>query len=154
MEIKDVLVPSHVLINRHPSDKAHVLEDLAHRAGAALDLPPEAILGELLQREELGSTGVGNGVALPHVRLPGLTKPFVLLARLNKAINFDAVDGEPVDIVCLLLLPAGSEMAQHALACAARVLRDAEVLRHFRQAADHTEAYRALVAQPEAPLEV
>jgi nitrogen PTS system EIIA component len=144
MEIKDVLALSGVLIIRHPSDKPHLLEELAYRAGTALDLPDEMILSALLKRESLGSTGTGNGIALPHARLPGVSKPFALLARLNKAINFDAIDGEPVDIVCVLLLPTEPEVGLHALACAARVLRDAEVVLHLRQATNHIEAYRAL----------
>jgi len=146
MEIKDFLAPQQVLINRHASDRANLLNHLAHRAAATLHLPYEMILGALSKREELGSTGTGNGVALPHAQLSDVSKPFGMLARLNKAIDFDAIDGEPVDIVCLLLLPADSEEGGHALACAARVLRDAEVLRNLRRAADHTEAYRALVA--------
>ena len=147
MEIKDFLAPSQVLINRHASDKANLLDHLARRAAAALDLPHAMILSALLKREELGSTGTGNGIAVPHARLLGVSKPFGILARLNKAIDFDAIDGEPVEIVCLLLLPTNSDEGQHALACAARVLRDAEVLQNLRRAADHTEAYRALVAQ-------
>jgi PTS system nitrogen regulatory IIA component len=147
MEIKDFLAPSQLVINRHPSDKAHVLDDLARRAADALNLPHAIILSALLKCEELGSTGTGNGVALPHARISGLSRPFAMLARLNTAIEFDAIDGEPVDIVCLLLLPTDSEEGGRALASAARVLRDSEVLRNLRRAANHTEAYRALVAQ-------
>ena len=120
MEIKDFLAPSQVVINRHHSDRAHLLADLARRAAAALELPHEIVLKALLKRDEFGSTGAGNGVALPHARLSGVNKPFAILARLNKAINFDAIDGEPVDIVCLLLLPTDLEEGGHALACAAR----------------------------------
>jgi nitrogen PTS system EIIA component len=146
MEIKGFLAPSQVVINRHPSDRIHLLDDLAHRAAVALELPHEVILSALLKREDLGSTGTGKGVALPHARLPGVSKPFAVLVRLNKAIDFDAIDDEPVDIACLLLLPTDSEEGGHALACAARVLRDPEVLRNLRQATDHKEAYRALVS--------
>jgi PTS system nitrogen regulatory IIA component len=131
MEIKDFLAPSQVLINRHASDKTNLLDHLARRSADALDLPHEMILSALLKREELGSTGTGNGVALPHARLSGVSKPFGILARLNKAIEFDAIDGEPVDIVCLLLVPTDSEEGEHALACAARVLRDTEVFEFF-----------------------
>jgi hypothetical protein len=83
----------------------------------------------------------------------GTSLGFAILARLNKAIDFDAIDGEPVDIVCLLLLPTDTEEVGHALACAARVLRDAEALRNLHRAADHTEAYRALVAPINLPFE-
>ena len=121
-----------------------MFDELARWAAAALGLPFEMILSALLKREELGSTGTGKGVAIPHARLSGIGKPFVLLARLNTAVEFDAVDGMPVDIVCLVLLPVGSEENQHVLACIARVLRDAAVLRNIRRAANHVEAYRAL----------
>jgi PTS system nitrogen regulatory IIA component len=150
MEISDFLAPSQVVINRHASDKGHLLDHLARRAAVALDLPYEMILSALLKREELGSTGTGDGVAVPHARLLGVSKPFGMLACLSEAIDFDAIDGEPVDIVCVLLLPTNSDEGQHALACAARVLRDPEALRNIRQAADTTEAYRALVGQRSA----
>ena len=70
-----------------------------------------------------------------------------MLTRLSEAIDFDAMDGEPVDVVCLALLPESSHQEQHALACAARVLRDAETLRSLRRATDTSEAYRVLVKQ-------
>ena len=145
MEITGLLVPAQVLINRHASDKSRLFDELARWAAADLRLPSETILSALLKREELGSTGAGKGVALPHARLSGIGKPFVLIARLNKAIEFNAIDGVPVDIVCLVLLPEGSEEGPHAPACLARVLRDEDVLRNFRHAANHIEAYRALL---------
>jgi nitrogen PTS system EIIA component len=98
-----------------------------------------------LQREELGSTGTGGGIALPHARLAGVKKPFALLARLAKAIDFDAIDGRPVDVVCLLLLPTNSQGEQlNALACAARALRDPGAVRNVRRAADAAALYDAL----------
>ena len=145
MEISDFLAPSQVVINRHASDKGHLLDHLARRAAVALDLPYEMILSALLKREELGSTGTGYGVAVPHARLLGVSKPFGMLACLSEAIDFAAID-----IVCVLLLLTNSDEGQHALACAARVLRDPEALRNIRQAADTTEAYRALVGQRSA----
>jgi nitrogen PTS system EIIA component len=153
MDIKDVIAPSQVVVLR-ASDKAHLLDDLAHRAAAALNLPHELILSAVLKREELGSTGMGQGVALPHARLSNVSRPFGVFARLSKAIDFDAIDNEPIDIACLLLLPTDSEDGQHALACAARVLRDAEMLRNLRRAAGSTEAYRALIGQDKAQLNV
>lgn len=75
MEIKNVLTLSNVLINRHPTDKLAALEDLAHRATAALDLPCDRLLSALLKHEQLGSSAIGNGVALPHAHLPGVSKP-------------------------------------------------------------------------------
>jgi K+-transporting ATPase KdpF subunit len=97
-------------------------------------------------REELGSTGVGNGVALPHARLVGLKTPFSLFARLRRAIDFEAIDDQPVDLVFLLLLPESENGEQlNALACAARALRDPEVLKQIRGAADPDALFRAIV---------
>ena len=149
MEITDLLAPAQVLINRHASDKLRLFDELARCAAVPLGLPSETILSALLKREELGCTGAGKGVALPHARLSGIGKPFVLIARLNKAIEFDAIDGVPVDIVCLALVLEDSEEGQHALACLARVLRSEDVLRNFRHAANHIEAYRALLRTDE-----
>jgi PTS system nitrogen regulatory IIA component len=146
MEIKDFLAPAQVITDLRAADKARLLDELARRAAAALGLAPEAISTALRKREELGSTGTGGGVALPHARLPGIDRPFALLVRLARAIDFDAIDRQPVDLVCLLLLPAGAQAGQlNALACAARALRDADVLRKLRQASSSAEAYRALI---------
>jgi len=96
-------------------------------------------------REELGSTGVGNGVALPHARLTNLKTPFALFARLRHGIDFDAIDGEPVDIVVLLMVPeAGDSVKGKTLACVARALSDADTLQKVRGAPDREAAFRAL----------
>ena len=100
---------------------------------------------QIAKREELGSTGVGNGVALPHARLKGLKSPFGLLARLYHGIDFEAIDDQPVDIVFLLLLPGTPDEAQlFALACAARALRAPEVLERVRSATNRETVFRAL----------
>ena len=100
---------------------------------------------QIAKREDLGSTGVGNGVALPHARLRGLKSPFGLLARLRQAIDFEAIDDEPVDLVFLLLLPEAAEGTQlNALACAARAFRDPENLREMRRANDSKTLFRVL----------
>jgi PTS system nitrogen regulatory IIA component len=98
-----------------------------------------------LKREELGSTGVGNGVALPHARLQRLTKPFGAVASLKRPIDFDAIDHTPVDIVFLLLLPgdAGGEQL-NALAAAARKLREPERRELLRAAQSSDALYRAM----------
>lgn len=83
-----------------------VLRPKRLRAAASLKLDPKLIAGKILKREELGSTGVGGGIAIPHARIHGVKRPFGLLDRMRKPIEFDAIDGEPVDIVFLLLLPA------------------------------------------------
>jgi PTS system nitrogen regulatory IIA component len=145
MEIKDFLAPSQVMIDVRASDKARLLQELARRAAATLGLAADLVSGALLKREELGSTGTGGGVAIPHARLDGVAKPFGMLARLAKAIDFDAIDGQPVDIVFVLLLPAKLQGEQlNALACAARALRDPDAVRDLRCAVDDAALYRAV----------
>ena len=145
MEIEDFLNRSEVLLDVRASDKARLLKELARQAAAKLNLAPEAVADALLKREELGSTGTGAGIALPHARLAGVKKPFAMLVRLARAIDFDAIDGRPVDIVCLLLLPTNSQGEQlNALACAARTLRDPDAVRNVRWAPDAGALYDAL----------
>jgi nitrogen PTS system EIIA component len=146
MNISDFLIAADVLTDVTASDKQKLLSDLAHKAGAALHLPPEIILTELSKREELGSTGMGGGVAIPHARLQQVEKPFGMLVRLKKPINFDAVDGKPVDTVCLLLLPEANGDRVGALACVARKLRDQATMTNVRRARDSAQIYRALTA--------
>src|SRR6187551_1267329 len=137
MEISDLLSPTDVMIDVSASDKSRLLQRLSGLAASALGLDPNHVSEQIAKREELGSTGVGNGVALPHARLPSLKAPFALFARLRHGIDFDAIDGEPVDIVVLLLIPeAGDSAKGSALACVARALRDAETLRQVRSAPD------------------
>ena len=106
MDIKKFLALSDTLIDVRASDKTRLLQELTRRAATILDLPAERISTEILKREELGSTGTGGGVALPHARIEGLKRSFGILARLNKPIDFEAIDGRRVDLVFLLLLPA------------------------------------------------
>ena len=147
MEIRDFLDPSYVMIDVRASDKARLLRELAGRAAAAIDLPADAVSSALLKREELGSTGTGGGVAIPHARLDGMSKPFGMLARLAKAIDFESIDSQPVDIVFLLLLPAKSQGEQlNALACAARALRNPDVIGDLHRAVDNAGLYRAVAS--------
>jgi nitrogen PTS system EIIA component len=143
MNITDFLSPQYA-IDLRVADKARLLHELARRAATALGLPAEDISEALQKREALGSTGTGGGIAFPHARLPGVNKPFGMLVRLAKAIEFDAIDGRPVDIICLLPLPANPQGEQlNALACAARTLREPETVRNLRRAGDAAALYRA-----------
>ena len=124
-----------------------MLTELAARAASALDLPVDAVANEIERRDELGSTGIGGGVSIPHARFREVKKAFGLLARLKHAIEFDAIDNQPVDIVFVLLLPASSQLDQlNALAAVARKLREPEVLRKLRAAATKTELYQVITA--------
>ena len=139
MSVDEILAPEDALVGLRAPGKRALLGNLAGRAAGRLGLPVEAILPPLLRREDLGSTGVGGGVALPHARLEAVRRPFGLLARLREPVDFDAVDDGPVDLVFLLLLPAGDEGGHlNALACVARRLRDPETAAALRGARDAT----------------
>ena len=146
MDITDFLSPTDALTELRAPDKTRALQELSARAAATLKLDADRVSADLLKREELGSTGMGNGVAIPHARFAELAKPFGILARLKKAIAFDAIDAQPVDIVFLLLLPSAADAGQlNALACVARKLRDPKVLAELRRADDGAALYRAMV---------
>src|SRR5215831_3676871 len=147
MHIKEFLSPSDVVIDLRARDKRALLSELSSRAAAVLNLSAEAVEDAIEKRDELGSTGIGGGVSIPHARLREVEKPFGFLARLKHPINFQAVDEQPVDIVFLLLLPASSQIDQlNALAAVARKLRDPKVLADLRQATTASELYKAVAA--------
>ena len=147
MKISDFLSRADTLVDVRASDKEGLLQDLAQKAATRLALSANTILSELLKREGLGSTGMGNGVAIPHARFQSLKKPFSIIARLKQPIDFQAIDDQPVDIVFVLLLPATSEGEQlGALACAARKLREASELAKLRKAKNASDLYRDLSA--------
>jgi PTS system nitrogen regulatory IIA component len=147
MEIKDFLLPADALIDVRVSDKTRLLQELAARAASALNLDVNRISVELLKREHLGSTGTGSGVAIPHARIPDLKKPFGILVRLKHAIDFDAIDGKPVDIVFMLLLPAQSGDPLNALATVARKLRDSDLVKRLRSAAEASELHNVVLEE-------
>jgi nitrogen PTS system EIIA component len=148
MKITDFLSPGNAMIDVAAADKKKLLQTLARKAGTLVNVDPDHILAELSKREELGSTGVGGGVALPHARFQQVGKPVGLLLRLRRPIDFDAVDGEPVDIVFLLLLPeSGDSEPLGALASIARKLRNPEVTAALREARDGRDMYRALAVE-------
>jgi PTS system nitrogen regulatory IIA component len=125
-----------------------LLKELCTRAAATLKMEAESISSEILKREGLGSTGIGGGVAIPHARIKGLGKPHGVLVRLREPMDFDAVDGQRVDLVFLLLLPAAPAGEQlTALAAVARRLRDPRCVRELRRAADADTLFRAMNGQ-------
>lgn len=145
MKIADFLNADRVISGLAVADKAALLDEVARRIAGAADVPPDVIVSELEKREELGSTGVGGGIAVPHARLPLIKDPVAFVARLRKPIEFDAVDGKPIDIVALLLLPQAPDGGQIGpLACMSRKLRDPAVMAALRRARDGAEMFRAL----------
>ena len=125
MEITDLLDPSGVIPNLRVTSKRQALQELARRAATLIGEDEHKIFESLWEREQLGSTGIGNGTAVPHGRIPGLKRAITLFARLEKTLDFDAIDSQPVDLIFLLLTPADAG-ADHlkALARISRLLRN------------------------------
>jgi PTS system nitrogen regulatory IIA component len=144
MKISDLLSPTDVMIDVSTSNKQRLLQEFAAKAADSLGLHVDQIAPYLLKREELGSTGIGRGVAIPHARLPDLQRPYGVLAKLKQPIEFDAIDGQPVDIVFVLLLPAAEDGQLGALALVARTLRPPENLARLRSAKNASELYSAI----------
>lgn len=147
MPLSDLLAPEAVLPALRAGSKKLVLQELSQQAGLLLQRDPRDIFETLLQRERLGSTGVGNGIAIPHGKLTKLDKLVGVFARLEKPIDFEALDGAPVDLVFLLLAPEASG-AEHlkALARVARMLRDPDIVEKLRATRDASVMYKLLTA--------
>ena len=147
MEMIELIKPEQVLILR-AGNKTQLLQELVRRAAKALGFEVQAILDPVMAREALGSTGVGEGIAIPHAKIPGLEHFFALFARLEKPIEFDAVDGQPVDLMVLLLIPEKADKEHMtALACVARRLRDPKIARQLRAISEPQALYDVLAAE-------
>ncbi len=148
MTLTDLVAPAAIVPALKVNNKKQAIQELAARAAKLTGQNERTILEILLQREKLGSTAVGNGVAIPHGKLPKLTRVFGLFARLERAIDFEALDGQPVDLLFLLLAPeaAGADHLK-ALARVARLLRDSELARKLRESRD-ADAIYAVLAMP------
>ena len=134
-----------VLLSVKAKNKRQLLQELSQFAAGITKVNDRTIFDALLERENLGSTGLGNGTALPHGRLPELDKVYVFLARLATPVDFDAIDGKPVDTLFLLLSPESSG-ADHltALAQVSRLLKDSATVDKLRDATDKEEVYALL----------
>lgn len=137
MPLNDILTPASVFPALRVGSKKQALQELSARAAELLKRDEREIFETLNQRERLGSTGVGNGIAIPHGKLAKMDRLFGIFARLDKPIDFEALDGEPVDLIFLLLAPeaAGADHLK-ALARIARLLRDHEVANKLRTTRD------------------
>lgn len=149
MPLADLLAPDAVFPSLRASSKKQALQELAQQAAVMVDRDPREIFETLLQRERLGSTGVGSGIAIPHGKLATLDKLVGIFARLEKPIDFEALDGQPVDIIFLLLAPeaAGADHLK-ALARVARMLRDPDVVEKLRATRDARVIHTLLTAAP------
>jgi nitrogen PTS system EIIA component len=149
--LTDLIAPDAVVPALKVISKKQALQELAARAAALSGQNERAIFEVLMQREKLGSTAVGNGIAIPHGKLAKLEKLFGLFARLGRPIDFEALDGQPVDLVFLLLAPEGAG-ADHlkALARVARALRDPGIVHKLRASQDAQALYAVLAMQSAA----
>jgi PTS system nitrogen regulatory IIA component len=147
MELIDILPEDCVLVCSTAQDKAGLLKLLAEHAAERIGKPAAAVLGALEAREALGSTGLGNGIAVPHGRFPGLPGVVAVFVRMLHPVDFDAVDDQPVDLVMMLLAPLGSG-ADHlkALSQVARTLRMESLVAELRRTDDPAKLHALLTA--------
>ncbi|HEX5959274.1 MAG TPA: PTS sugar transporter subunit IIA [Hyphomicrobiaceae bacterium] len=150
MELGDLITPEAVIPNLAARYKKQVLQELADRAAELTQLNASDIFETLLQRERLGSTAVGRGIAIPHAQIAGIPRIVSVFARLQPAIDFDAPDDESVDLVFLLLAPehAGADHLK-ALARVSRLLRQPQTIEMLRAANDRATLY-AILTEPTA----
>ncbi len=148
MNISDIVQAGSVLSPLHAQNKKQLLTEIANALAAAAGVEPRPVFEALLQREKLGSTGLGQGIAIPHGRVAGLTKVHGVFVRLSHPIAFEATDGEPVDLIFALASPPESG-ADHltALARVSRLLRDSVTLAKLR-GAESAEGLYAILTQP------
>ena len=151
MDLSDLIEVRAIMPNLKANSKKQLLQLLSERAAAITGLPEREVFDTILQRERLGSTGVGNGIAIPHGKLPGVEKITGVFARLDQPVDFEALDDEPVDLVFLLLAPEGAG-ADHlkALSRIARVLRDQDTVAKIRGSTDATAIFTFLSDTPAA----
>ena len=152
MEITEILAPEAVLANLKVTSKKQVLQELAQRAAKLSGVDERVIFDTLLERERLGTTGVGRGIAIPHGKLADISHVMGIFVRLIKPIDFDAIDDEPVDLLFLLLAPEGAG-AEHlkALARVSRLLRNQTVCTKIRGSDDGDAIFALLCEEPLSP---
>jgi PTS system nitrogen regulatory IIA component len=149
MDLSDLIEVPAILPTLKANSKKQLLQLLSEKAAALTGIPEREVFDTILQRERLGSTGVGNGIAIPHGKLPGVKHITGVFARLETPIDFEALDDQPVDLVFLLLAPEGAG-ADHlkALSRIARVLRDPETVAKIRGSTDAAAIHTLLSETP------
>ena len=149
MPLNDIVAVNAVIPALKVNGKKQALQEIAARAADLTGLNERTIFETLLQREKLGSTGIGHGIAIPHGKMPKLERLFGLFARLDRPIDFESLDGQPVDLIFLLLAPeaAGADHLK-ALARVARLLREPETVARLRETRDADALYAVLAMPP------
>ena len=147
MEIVNLITPDSIIPKLHATSKKQSLQELAKHATTMTGLNERLIFDVLLERERLGTTGVGNGIAIPHGKLSGIEQLYGMFARLETPIDFDSIDEQPVDLIFMLLAPenAGADHLK-ALARVSRLLRDQAMCEKLR-GADQADALYALLTE-------
>lgn len=150
MDLNDLISEKNILPSLKVASKKQAIQALSEKAAKITGLDEREVFDTLLQRERLGSTGVGQGIAIPHGKLPNIDKITGIFARFEKPIDFDALDEQPVDVAFLLIAPEGAGTDHlKALAKIARVLRNHEVIQKIRATSDKAAIYSLLVNPPE-----
>lgn len=148
MDLEEFILADGIIPNLRVSSKKQALQDMASRAADLTGIDEREIFDILLERERLGTTGVGHGIAIPHGKLPDLTRVYGFFARLDKPVGFDSIDDEPVDLIFMLLAPetAGADHLK-ALARVSRLLRN-EVMCEKLRGSEEKDAIYALLTDP------
>jgi PTS system nitrogen regulatory IIA component len=144
MDLLELLSVENIRLRVSCSGKADLLRKLCAAAATATRLDPATVETLITEREALGSTGVGAGLALPHARVPGLDRPFLLLATLAHAIKYESIDDQPVDLIAFLLTPKANSTELNALACVSRALRVPAIRSRLRKSTTPQDAIGVL----------
>lgn len=151
MDLGDFIAPEGIIPSLKAKTKKQALQEMSAKAAELTGLPAREIFDTLLHRERLGSTGLGRGIAIPHVKFKSLTDIICLFARLEEPIDFESLDNEPVDLIFLLLAPehaSGDHLK--ALARISRLLREPDISEQLRASKDR-KALLAVLSQPATP---
>ena len=148
IRLENILSPARSLVNVPGGSKKRVLEQIASLVARALpELEAHAVLESLIAREKLGSTGFGNGIAIPHCRLVGCSAPIAAVLHLENPVDFDAIDGQPVDLFFVLMVPeAATDAHLELLRQIASMLDRSDLRERLRQAPDSESLYQVVVA--------
>ena len=152
VEMADIISPDGVVLDlKAGNSKRQVLKELAAHAAGMVEVDPQRLLDALMERERLGTTGIGHGIAIPHARMAELKRLVGLFARLDQPVDFEALDDQPSDLIFLLLAPDSADAdSLKALARISRLLRDPSLQRRLRQEKDRHAVYQILTQKPES----
>lgn len=151
VDIADIITPEGIVLDlKGCGSKRQVLQELSQQAAALVGADAQHLLDALMERERLGTTGVGHGIAIPHARLSDLDRLVGIFARLDQPVDFEALDDQPSDLIFLLLAPSAADAdSLRALARISRLLRDAALRQRLRQERDRHAVYRMLTQKSE-----